>query len=782
MMKNETEGAQLIITAASDVSDFTLTPVELSDNKGNVIPVRNIAVYQQKYMEILRKWSTNNEFKAGSFVPDMLLPMETAAQYGENTIAAGKNQGITVEITTTRETVPGVYSGTFELSIDGENTEIPVRCEVWDIEYEGRRSFQSAFLLYRHSLLNGEYDNSPETIDAYIDFLLKYKVNTYVIQSEYPVEEFRKEVVRLFANENYNSIVIPVNFELSYDAETSATAEAAKEYIKVLADLSTEEKPYIDYALFYPSNVDEADYDTGAGGGSAAKMAAAYRFFSPGGEIEKTLRDAVSEVEAEGILNDKTPEFAEHIKQAILDIPSVFTNVGFVEDAVKNLDAAFCPYISIFDDSIQAEKYKEQAERVDGEIWTYTCSGPLYPYPSFHTDDYALGARVAGWMEKKYDVSGYLYWSVAYYSSANPDTQIDVYKTAARYATANGDGYLLYPGKYYGSSSPFASVRLTAYRDSMDDYDMLCVYEKLLNEYAEKYGIDNLCFENYVADLYDSLFDGAMYYTDDALLYEARNKLAKRILMLKNDDELLVKADMNGFSKKIEIYTTAENIVVDGKSLQGELSKGGYRYTVIADAAESKTLSVVTENGTYEYTPAATAAITDFGNDGVSDAVCSGREDDPSTMSSIVADGDKAKVMIRSYYAKGSGYPPVTDGHGIDGATQRLMPSVTFPVNGLKNAENIYFTVKNLGETPLEIYIQLVMSNGLTDEIGTAYCSSGEKEVRIHINQTLGRDLSEVSGIRIAFKNVSVDANGYMALWEDRTFELSDLWYDKKSV
>ena len=151
-------------------------------------------------------------------------------------------------------------------------------------------------------------------------------------------------------------------------------------------------------------------------------------------------------------------------------------------------------------------------------------------------------------------------------------------------------------------------------------------------------------------------------------------------------------------------------------------------------------------------------------------------------MSSIVADGDKAKVMIRSYYAKGSGYPPVTDGHGIDGATQRLMPSVTFPVNGLKNAENIYFTVKNLGETPLEIYIQLVMSNGLTDEIGTAYCSSGEKEVRIHINQTLGRDLSEVSGIRIAFKNVSVDANGYMALWEDRTFELSDLWYDKKSV
>ena len=82
-------------------------------------------------------------------------------------------------------------------------------------------------------------------------------------------------------------------------------------------------------------------------------------------------------------------------------------------------------------------------------------------------------------MEKKYGINGFLYWSCVRNTDSD-DRYIDVYNTAARYSYCSGEGYLVYPGKYYGSDKPFASLRLISHRESMDDYDMLSVYENLL--------------------------------------------------------------------------------------------------------------------------------------------------------------------------------------------------------------------------------------------------------------------------------------------------------------
>lgn len=778
MMKNETEGAQLIITAGSDIKSYVLEKSALSDGNGNTISADDIEVYHQKYLEIERKHSSNPEIQAGNYVPDMLLPMSKAVEYKENCVDKGNNQGITVEVTTSHDTVPGVYTGTFVLDIDGEKRNVPVTCEVWDIEYEGRRTFQSSFLLYRNGLLYGEYDNSDETVQAYTDFLLDYKINTYVIQDKYPVDEFVADFKRQFENNNYNSIIIPYTFSLTDTADN--IVNTVGKYIEALVEASTEEKPYIDYAYFYPSNVDEADMDTGAIGGTAAKMKAAYNFFSEGGEIEKALQKVLSNCESKNLLDGMSQEFAEKVRQSVLHIPAIFTNVGFVSDAVEKLNSTFCPYLSVFDDEIQAEKYQEQSElRGNNRIWTYTCSGPLYPYPTFHTDDYALGLRISGWMEKKYDINGYLYWSVAKYSSGSK--YVDVYNTSARYETVNGDGYIMYPGKYYGSDKPFASLRLVAHRDSMDDYDMLCVYENLLNSYAEKYGID-IDFDEYVNDLYDELFDGAMYYTDDSLVYAVRAELAKRILALKNDDQLLTVTSTDGATTKLSVYTTASSLSIDGTPVSGRASGDGYVYEQSVATASAKTLTLTTGNGSYTVKLVATAKLTDFAS-GIAGITCSGRAGVESTKSTVAASGNKLNVTIRSYYAKGEGkgYGPQVEGSGIDGATQRITPSVTFAVNGLENADNIYFTVDNVGSTKLEMYVQLVMDNGITEELTSAYVPCGNSRVvRAYITESYGIDLSKVVGVRIAFKNVFADKNGYLDLWDDRVFVLSDLYVDKK--
>lgn len=799
MMKDETEGAQLVITANQDINAFSLTASALEDKNGNTIPVDDIVVYQQKYVEIEKMHSTNKEIHAGDFVPDMLLPMETAIQYKENKVDKGNNQGLTIEITTSSETVPGTYNGTFVLDIDGEKQDIPVTCEVWDIEYEGKRTFQTSFLLYRHQLLAGEYDDSDEMVNNYIDFFLKYKVNTYVIKGAYDLDEFQQEAIRLFEDDNFNSIIIPINFDLSYKS-SNTQADSTISFIRKLVEITTEEKPYIDYAYFYPSNMDEADMETGGAGGSKAKMAAARSLMAEGGELDKTLQRAVSEFERDGLFNRMTPEFTEHVKQAILDIPAVFTNVGFVESVVSNgddtLGSVFCPYLSLFDNDIQAQKYQEQAENhTNGDLWTYTCTGPLFPYPSFHTDDYSLGARVTGWMEKKYDINGFLYWS----SVRNMDGEqyIDVYNTAARYSYCSGEGYLVYPGKYYGSSTPFPSLRLISHRESMDDYDMLCVYENLLNEYAEKYGITGgLDLNDYVSDIYDSLFTGAIYYTDDSLVYAAREELAKRIIALRNDDQLVVKTEQTGSSANLKIYTTADSLKVNDDVVTGAVSGRGYVYETTVDTKKATTVTIETAQGSYSHSLNAGVTVLDVTKD-LENVVCTGKKDVKnkdgsvtdysSTRSTITAgaDGQSADVLVRTYFAKGYGYSANVDQGGIDDRTKKLMVGVTIPVKegALENAENVHFTLKNTGDVKIEMYVYVRTVDGEEYEIGTAYCGVGKtQDVRIHIDDTAGFDTSEVVAIRLLSKSTYADASGYENMWADRQYNLSNVWVEKKEA
>ncbi len=538
MMRSEYEGAQLIITSDKD-STYMLTAGTLKDSSGNVFPAENIQIYHQKYQTIKINYNGDSAFQAGDAIPDMLLPLDIAAKFGENKIPANSNQGITVEFNSAG--VPaGVYTGSFTLDLDGKTQEIPVSVEVWDIEYEGRREFQSCFMIYRDALISGEYNNTDAVVDAYIDKLMEYKANAYVVRTYNSCEKLVADTLRQFESSNYNSVVIPFDFQLNYhvyEADTvTAAAQSAVDYIKALVKASTAEKNLIAYAYFYPSSYDEADIVEGRGGPSET-------FLCEGGEYQQTLQLAVQQLKDEGWFSEQTAEFAAQMEQDILQIPAVFTNVNFVDKWVGELNATFCPYVSLFNDTAVLNQYQDAAANNSyGDLWAYTCSGPVNPYPTFHIDDGTLDMRVCGWMEKAYDITGYLYYKVNEYSVTQDNLEndyVDLYGTPARYYDVNGDGFLLYPGRYYESDAPFASVRLAAYRDGMDDYDMLSIYEKLLEQYAKANNLESFDFNDYVDDLYHSLFSGVVAKQDSALLYTARQELAKRILALKNENKLL---------------------------------------------------------------------------------------------------------------------------------------------------------------------------------------------------------------------------------------------------
>ena len=743
MMRGEYEGAQLILTSNADAS-YKLVKGELKNANGTVLPQENISIYHQKYIEIARNYNGNPAFNAGDSIPDMLLPMDIAVEYGENVVKADCNQGVTVEFNS-NGLEAGVYTGNFLLEIDGKSQSIPVSVEIWDIEYTGRRSFQSSFLIYRDQLPAGEYDNTKATVDKYIDFLQEYKADAYVVRDIYEKEHFYESVER-FSHKNASSIVIPVDFPLSYKAEeTDAYFQETMEYILWLANQSTEENMYIEYAYFYPSTYDEADI-------VAERKEPSVNFFKEDGEYAKTLQAAANKLLTDLEFNKKSPELQARILDAVKKIPAVFTNVYYNADWVEAFDAAFCPYISLFDDRATAQRFQDAAqENANGDLWAYSCSDPDYPYPTFHLDDTALGMRVNGWMNKAYDINGYLYYSVNKYSmmhDENANAYIDVYGDASRYEQTNGDGFLLYPGKYYGSSSPFASVRLAAYRDGMDDYDMLCVYENLLKEKAEKYGVE-LDFNEYVADLYSGLFNGVQAYANDALVYQAKAELANRIQAIQNEDGLVTKLSRKDGKKVLQIYTTASELSVNGIVAVGTAQGEGYCYTV-EQGVDAATFTVKAGDNEYIYSVGAHTVVS-------SNALTLSQGSTKETV------GDKTVVTIKA----------------IDDPDYKdfLRPSITYAVSGLSGVETLRFSYENVGEEELEMRVTLLTENGKI-VLGTNYCGVGNgRDVAMYIGNAYSVDWASVTGVEINFENVVLTETGTV-LANDRQIAVSDLWFD----
>ncbi len=754
MMKNETEGSQLIVMAKdSDIKAYNLKTTDLVDADGNTISKDAISVYHQKYLQITNEFNPlNEEYIAGDFVPDMLLPLETAAEYGENKVKKGQNQGITIEVTTDGETVPGIYKGEFTLDLDGTKHKIPVTVEVWDIEYVGKRDYQSSFLIYRNSLIRGEYEASEELVDRYVDFLLDYKVNSWIVRDDDSVEKTVADAIRLFENDNYNSIYIPKTLHAGYTAD-SAEALAIVEYIVALAKISTPEKPYIDYVYIYPTFFDEAD-------AWEEKWADVDKVFEVGGEWDKTLEKALAAVKDTEEYGAFDETFKAQVDQAVKNIPAVFPNTTFREDWVDDSHVTFCPYISILGDDASAQQYEEAAAKLNNnELWAYTCCFPNYPNPTFHTDDYNLGSRISGWMSKKFNVNGYLYWAVNIYQGINTDPwrDVDVYETAVRAGDCGGDGFLVYPGAYYGSEYPFASLRLTAFRDGMDDYDMLCVYEKLLQEKAKEYGV-TIDFDDYVNDLYDSLFADASYYTDDSLVVAARAELANRILAVKSEDGFMATAGKGVAT----VYAAQSSLVIDGETVNGEAIGEGYRYLIENKDAVAKEVKVQANAEYIVKIPAVQTLVSFAENTG------SLKVSDESTVS--YADG-KAQLSIVSIYR--------SDDKVIDGATLRFSPNVKFGVEALSGAKSIHFTIENTGNAEVDFTLQLLNAEGIAVQAGTGYVAvGGSREFHIDLDSRTFTEetLAGISEMRFTFDNVN---NDNTALEPTRNFTLGNVWIEK---
>lgn len=742
MMRGEYEGAQLVVTFNKGSGKVSLQAGTLSDGNGNAIPDEAVAVYRQMYTQIDRNYNGGTTFGAGDKIPDMLLPEATAVAYGKDGYTADTNQGFTVEVCSDN-VAAGVYTGNFVLTVDGEQTFVPVSVTVWDIELTGKSEFMSSFLIYREYMAYGEYRNDKQITDNYVEFLTRYNVDGYVVRDNYEAERFTESLQNYVTDKRMTSIVIPVDFQLNYTVSTAnAQFNEAIAYLTELAIASTDEFCLAEHAYFYPSTYDEADI-------VPERVAKAEEFFAEGGLYFQTLDAAIESLQTNETYMQKSAALRKRIEMAIRNIPAVFTNVKYMAEWVSNLtDATFCPYVSVYDNYATLQRYQDEAAGVNGNLWTYTCNATNYPYPTLDIDDVSLGIRVNGWLNKAYGINGYLYWSVNKYHSnieSSPNAHVNPYDDAYRGGESNGDGWLLYPGAYYGSDYPFASVRLAAYRDGVDDYNMLTVYQRKLNALADKYGVE-IDFADYVTDLYDKLFKGAVVYENvDRVLYQARVELANRILALDNADNLLVVKSRDGNQTVLDVYSTASNVRIDGKIADGTKCGDGYRYSAI-NGAEQHTFEIDTGVRKVIYDVAAHVTLPHA--------------------SAKLSDGSSYDSETDTYTIK-----------AIDGELKDLYrPYVRLVVNNVKRATKMYFDYANLSDEEVEIRIRLKNNDGTNVEVSTNYCRANSSRM-VEITFADDIDWSSVAYVELSFDNVTLRDGAYV-LAPDRHITLSDLWLD----
>ena len=516
MAKNESESGQIIVTAGKDIGKYNVAVGDLKSGS-NIIPAEDITLYNEKYIEVTTS-SKNMDTPLG-FYPDALLPFEKAIEYGENCIKKGHNQGIWVDIKTTKDTKPGLYKGEIILDLDGQKESVGVEVNVWDILIDDEVHARSSFYTKPRFYAMAEKDPDDRLMEKYVDRLLDFKLSPLYLpyfgsvdSANVNIDEYVKEIKKYTLDKRLTYYQIP--YSTTYATGTKTIVESSlTDYIAAIGKASIEEnRNLLEKAGLYLSNlIDEPELNDTVG------------------EIKKH-NDAVKRCKQNAIRElEKLPasELLSEVIDSVNNIPHILTN-RFIDGQEDNVDI-WCPTLNKFHTEAGREIYENEEE-----VWWYGCIDPQAPYATYYIDDLSPAPRVMSWMQKDYNISGNLYWAVDLYGDRfdmtrkiNPYTDLPTRASWGSNPGANGDGFLFYPGSYYGIDGPVDSLRLFNIRDGLEDYELLYQIETLY----EQNGKDS---KDILSLVYKKLYEGTKVFHGTSNLEKAREEVADILILAKN--------------------------------------------------------------------------------------------------------------------------------------------------------------------------------------------------------------------------------------------------------
>ena len=557
MGKGEIEGAQLIISSTKKISSFNCQWSDLTFGD-NIISKDKISVFQQFYALVKDdNTSFNYNYIPSGYYPDFLVPFEWAKAYHENYIIANQNQGLTIEVETDAVTIPGIYTGTFKLTLDGNNYDIPMSVKVYDVDLS-------------KSYLRGYAASSAYiTYDQY-DWLL----NKYRLHGQFPAmgttspEHALESLNYYWNNPHFNNFEIP-----------NSSPEMFRTYLRYLARHSTLSRNYLSKCSIYIQSQDEPN---GVNGPEDSSLVCAKY---------KAVKEQVKN-ELSNYLGNQT--LINAVKKAIDDIPLMITvNLYRREHTAARFnteanDVTFCLSQS---PGRWNEVYTEFFNESKQQMWQYHNNG--YPFVGHALPGLGIALRSHAWGCFAYNYAGYLFWD---FDETRSETQLsyaeryrtrDYFNDLYSFNTSAGSGCIVVPAAKFGHPEAFiASSRLRSSRDGTEDHTLLTT----LKQYYE----DNLLSEYEIRsafnfnESFDWIFSrgishsGAYYEGTDETLFEMRENIFQ-LLELAKSPYHVVNGGITYHANQatMTLYANASHIIVDGNSVDGQLVKdSSYKYVI----------------------------------------------------------------------------------------------------------------------------------------------------------------------------------------------------------
>ena len=587
MARNEEEGAQLMLYAKEEIPHYTVSVSDLECGSEK-LAADDIDVYMLKYQSIDDSTGKTYPDYYGHKLPDPMLPFDTAVKYGENTVEQGNNQAVFIDVSTTKDTPAGLYRGTVTLETAAQSYSIPMEVTVYDVTlpdtsalktygpYFGREAFESA-----------ELDGSDEMAILYAERLMDYNMSSIVPGTD-EVMDLQVYLERLKAYYNYPGFnAYRIEFDTDpgwYDGEeTPFNAQLLRDYLVAIAELSvTDRVNYLSKAFFYPyDHVDEPQTEE------------QFRIARQSLTIyKKILADADELLREEYAGTEDYAYYDGAISDTILNMPYMLTcNISGNALASYGVDDAT---ICIQNDYINqpSDLANIKAGREDKELWTYVCCTPYYPHANYAFDSPLVGTRTLAWMCSSYDISLLMAWKTVNYNYG-PSGEV----TPNRWETSSpgpggitpGDGNMFYPGATYGLKGPCPGLRAVAWRDGVQDYD-------LIEAFRDTYYANGLSPESALQQIFDRLFTGTIPITDADVFDRVRTELFSMIVDLKEPTAVLYRAqDVFMNEGTVEFVCLGEDASVSYKGNELTPDEDGF-YTIKLDLTQEKSCSFTVES------------------------------------------------------------------------------------------------------------------------------------------------------------------------------------------
>ena len=473
--RGETESVQVVVTA----TDGSLRNVsaEMSPLKNQTeasLPAQNVTLYREVFIPI--RYSSPQATEPPGLIADPLVPFVnpyTGARVpeprwrdkgmeGARFGAVGfdlwqdRHQPLWVDVQIPKDAAPGVYNGTFSVRAqNAERATIPVRVTVWDFVLPDGPTHENHFGNFSYVARYYKLDENSEKYrlleDKYIAALAMHRLNPPLPRRLYPKVAEDGAVVFDEATDRQITDFVQryhvTNFEVPRapfrDVLTTGRAKAIRYYQWWYVYL--QKKGWAERAYLYMLD-------------------------------EPNTKEVYEEVRQLGAL---VHEAAPNLRRLVVEQPYTQNpDWGTLDQAVD----IWCPLFAFLEEtSIQRVQSEGNA------VWSYTAL--CQRAPSYHPDyqkvkndnppywqiDFpVLSYRIAPWLNRRYGVTGLLYWTTVCWTSP----QRNPWDSPGFRVNFNAEGELFYPGEDAGIDGPITTIRLKNLRDGMEDYEYFTLLEK----------------------------------------------------------------------------------------------------------------------------------------------------------------------------------------------------------------------------------------------------------------------------------------------------------------